>query len=335
MNMQQITANPGEKITASGLTDHERELAQWMHIDLERDRDELLRSAAYKANRSIQLFVEVGIELIAAQDRCTDGEWEPLLNSLGIPSQRASEHIRVARFMARVKPADRTKMLGLPKTKVMLLAQADDEVIESLVENEQEFDATTALTVQEMRSRLKQLEKDNYALGLRLDTAQAERDRALQLKQPDIRWNSDVQEIRDESTQLSGAAMQALDDLEQVLVKLALELPRLVPQDERGASQYRAAASVTYQSIVGPLGRAARLLNRFKDDYGLTEYCSDQTEDLPLLSDTEARQFYDNWKMMVRLASIAKQDREMRRRHEAHKGRPGPKPGSKNKKTQG
>lgn len=43
----------------SMLTDHERNLAGWLDIRLDRPLYELLASAAAEANRSIQLFVEV------------------------------------------------------------------------------------------------------------------------------------------------------------------------------------------------------------------------------------------------------------------------------------
>lgn len=310
------------------LTDHERDLAQWLDIRLDRPSDELLTSAVAKANRSVQLFVESGLELIAWRGQCDDGEWLPLLESRGLKRQRAWEHIRLARFMARVKPADRPKMLGLPKTKVILLANAEDDVIETLIEDDEEFDATAALTTRELQQRIRELEKEKHGLSVRLETAQIERDHALQMKEPDMRWLPEVQAVRDEAMYATGVAMRALDDLDQVLSALR-DLP--VALDAAGESsadsQYNAAAGAVYQAIAGPLGRVNQLLLRYRGELGLDD--EDLPEHLPVLSDMEAKQFYDNWKLMTRIAHSEKQERELDRRRRAHRGKPGPKPGSK------
>lgn len=316
------------------LTDHERDLAGWLDIRLDRSLDELLASAAAKANRSIQLFVEVGLELMAAREQCNDGEWMPLLDSLGINRQRASEHIRVARFMARVKPADRPKMLGLPKTKVILLAKAEDDVIETLIEDDEEFDATAALTTRELHERIRELEKERHGLAVRLETAQLERDQALKMKEPDMHWLPEVQQVRDEAMYFTGVVMRGLDDLDQVLTALG-DLPVAfdAAADQDLVSQHRAAAAAVYQAIAGPLGRVNQLLHRFRSELGLDDMAEDLPEHLPVLSDVEARQFYDNWKLMTRIAHSEKQDRELDRRRRAHRGKPGPKPGSKRSKA--
>src|SRR5690606_32144314 len=236
----------------------------------------------------------VGLELMAAREQCNDGEWMPLLDSLGINPQRASEHIRVARFMARVKPADRPKMLGLPKTKVILLAKAEDEVIETLIEDDEEFDATAALTTRELHERIRELEKERHGLAVRLETAQLERDQALKMKEPDMRWLPEAQQVRDEAMYFTGVAMRGLDDLDQVLTALG-DLPVAfdAAADQDLVSQHRAAAAAVYQAIAGPLGRVNQLLHRFRGELGLDDMAEDLPERLPVLSDVEAKQFYD------------------------------------------
>ncbi|KAA3621254.1 MAG: hypothetical protein DWQ08_14350 [Proteobacteria bacterium] len=101
--------------------------------------------------------------------------------------------------------------------------------------------------------------------------------------------------------------------------------------DERAASQFRTAAVSLYQSIAGPLGRASLLLEEFRDKYDLEEFCVDSPEHLPVLSNSEALRFFQNWQGITRIAQSEKEYRDMKRASKSRKGKPGPKPGSKRK----
>jgi hypothetical protein len=202
------------------ITDREHRLAQWLRVDLtSRAADDLLASAVEKANRSAQLIVEVGLELMAAKAQCEHGQWAERLESIGMESQRASEFMRYAQFAGRLSPKERERVIGLPKKKVLALAGADPEVVADLIEHDEKFEATTALNVSDMRKRIKRLEKDKLKLQGERD---AFRDRANALQTQNYGAESSypypdfVAVARRESNKLTDKAQLCIDDLRQL-----------------------------------------------------------------------------------------------------------------------
>lgn len=145
------------------LTDAELGLADEMGVDLEGDLKTLIRSATLKTNQALNLVIESGLQLLAAkrfsersenQKNNAKPEFMAALEASGMPSQRAYEAMSMAKYAANLPADAREEMLALPKTKVMLLAQADPEVVADLFADEDTD--IQAISVRELKQRIRE-----------------------------------------------------------------------------------------------------------------------------------------------------------------------------------
>lgn len=333
MTKHQDLTQPNEQAIAEfALTDQDRALADWVHISLDRPVAELQESVIVKANRTARLRVEIGLEMLAIRNQCEYGEWTQWLQASGIDRERAAEAIRYAKFMSRLDPEERRKAMSLPVKKVYALATAEEAVLEEILSDDEKFDATTALSVSQMRSRIRELEGELGAEREVRKNTQKELRSVLNKAEPDKRWPAEVSRIRGEAHYFSASIAHAADNLEKLLVELRNDLPRHVSDGQTGAVEYGAAARTVYQAIAGPIGLFNILLHRFVEQYELGDYASNDPGDVPLLSQAEAQTLYDNWRLICQGEIADQKIRESDRREKAHRGRPGPKPGSRNKK---
>jgi hypothetical protein len=96
-----------------------------------------------------------------------------ILDEFGLPRQRAYEAMSMAKYAANLPADQRTEMLALPKTKVMLLAQADPEVIADLFADE-ETDIKD-LSVRELKNQIRELKAAKAKSSVEVQKAQAEK----------------------------------------------------------------------------------------------------------------------------------------------------------------
>ncbi len=168
-----------EKVRTSGLldfTEGDAAAAGSLGIVMSGSLEERIGRAIYAFNSATRYAVEAGYLLLSVKKDVVHGEFEPGIEALGLTKQRAFELMRMAKF-ATALPADRrAEMLMLPKSKVLALAGADAAVIEDLL-NAADGDADlNALSVRELRQRIRELEAKNTDLAVSRDTIEAERD---------------------------------------------------------------------------------------------------------------------------------------------------------------
>lgn len=111
----------------------EQALADVLGVSVSGGTEARISSAISKTNSALRLVIEAGLMLLSIRSECEHGEFEALLESHGMPSQRASEAMTYARFAASLSPEDRDRVIELPKTKVLELAKADPEDRKSVV----------------------------------------------------------------------------------------------------------------------------------------------------------------------------------------------------------
>ena len=166
---------------AFALTDLETDLAEQMGVDLSGDLKTLVRSATNKTNQALNLVIESGLQLLAAkrlsersENRKDNAkpEFMEALEASGMPSQRAYEAMSMAKYAAGLPADQREEMLALPKTKVMLLAQADPEVVADLFADEDTD--IKALSVRELKQQIRQLKADKAQGTVELRRAEAQ-----------------------------------------------------------------------------------------------------------------------------------------------------------------
>lgn len=173
-----------------------------------------LARAAMAYNQAARLTVEAGYLLLSIKTNLPRGEFEDRVESLGLSSQRASELMRMAKFVTSLPETQRLDMLTLPKTKVLALASADAEVIEELLEvGSDEIDG---LSVRELRQRIRELEANLTDTNTQRDTAEANLEAVEQKLKRGLQPRADqmphaVADLRAEITALAKKAELAIE----------------------------------------------------------------------------------------------------------------------------
>lgn len=172
-----VESNP-RTVRAFDFSPADAEAAQQMGIVVAGPAGDRITRAVVSYNMAARLAVESGYLLLSVKGELPHGEFDDALAETGLSSQRASELMRMAKFTTSLPEAQRADMLSMPKSKVLLLASADASVIEDLL-NDDEAGDLDALSVRELRQRIRGLEARNTDLAVQVDATEAERDGAL------------------------------------------------------------------------------------------------------------------------------------------------------------
>ncbi|AJY64143.1 hypothetical protein [Burkholderia glumae] len=202
----------------------EQALADVLGVSVSGGTEARISSAISKTNSALRLVIEAGLMLLSIRSECEHGEFEALLESHGMPSQRASEAMTYARFAASLSPEDRDRVIELPKTKVLELAKADPEVLQDLFEDDAKFGELTALSVRDLRVALRDANAKRADLSTRNEKLERERDRLQdelrELHEGRVKTGADVpvvvQNIRLECAALHKKALMAAEDIGQL-----------------------------------------------------------------------------------------------------------------------
>lgn len=110
-------------------------------------------------NTAARLAVEGGYLLLSIKAEMPHGDFEAGLESIGLTSQRASDLMRMAKFVTSLPPDRRAQLLKLDKTKLIMLSTADAETVQVLLE-----DGVTDFETLSSRELLKKLNYSRTAL---------------------------------------------------------------------------------------------------------------------------------------------------------------------------
>ena len=154
------------------------EVAQQMGIIVGGPASDRITRAVVSYNMAARLAVESGYLLLSVKGELAHGAFDDALAETGLSRQRAAELMRMAKFTTSLPEAQRADMLSMPKSKVLLLASADPSVIEDLL-NDDEAGDLDALSVRELRQRIRALEANNTDLSVQIDATEVERDSAI------------------------------------------------------------------------------------------------------------------------------------------------------------
>jgi hypothetical protein len=162
-------------ISTFSFTDQEQLLAQRLGIDIGASLEMRLSAAVGRTNQALRLVVEAGLLFISAKAELKHGEFMPKLEELGVNPKRAHECMVFARAAAALPDDLREALMHQPKSKALALASADIEVLEDLLADDAAGDLN-ALSVRELRQRIRDLEAAQADTAVERDTAIAERD---------------------------------------------------------------------------------------------------------------------------------------------------------------
>lgn len=199
--------------------------AQQLGFALAGTVDDRLSRAAYSYNTAARLAVEAGYLLLSVKAEVEHGQFQSAIDGLGLPSQRASELMRMAKLATRMPPEKRADLLALPKTKVLALASADPEVIAEVLETD--ADEIDALSVRDLRQRLRDTQAALADASVQRDTAEAELQAANKRLEKGATDRADsvplvVADLRAEVAALAKKAELALDAFGPLGVDIAL-----------------------------------------------------------------------------------------------------------------
>lgn len=127
--------------------------------------------AAEHMSRSQRHMLAAGLLLASIKASTEHGEFEALILDRGFELRAAQRAMSYAQFISQQPAAERERLIGMPKYKVLALAGADPEVIEALAASGENIDA---LSVRALQEKIRDLEAAVTDRDVRLETAEAE-----------------------------------------------------------------------------------------------------------------------------------------------------------------
>lgn len=144
-------------------------------IDLTGSIDERANLAAEHMNRSQRHMLASGLLLASIKAECEHGRFAELVEERGFEMRAAQKAMQYAQFIFTQPEATRLRLIEMPRSKVMEIAGADPEVIESLLgDGQADVDKLDALSVRALRQKISELEEATTDLQVQRDTAEAE-----------------------------------------------------------------------------------------------------------------------------------------------------------------
>jgi hypothetical protein len=155
-------------------------LASRFGLNLDDPREIRVERAAQNMNRSMHCMVAAGLDLSSLQAECEHGEFLNLIEERGFGKDAAYRAISYTKFLLARTEDERERLLAMPKSKVLMLATADDAVIEDLLADE--HSDLDDLSVRGLRQRIRELEATTTDLAVQRDKADADL-KAMEKKQ--------------------------------------------------------------------------------------------------------------------------------------------------------
>lgn len=146
--------------------------AQGIGIDLSGTVNERANLAAEHMNRSQRHMLASGLLLASIKAECEHGQFTALITERGFEERAARKAMQYAAFVCAQPEPTRLRLIEMPRSKVMEIASADPEVIQTLLEDGGE--QIDALSVRALRDRIRDLEAAATDLTVQRDAAEAE-----------------------------------------------------------------------------------------------------------------------------------------------------------------
>ncbi len=140
-------------------------------VDLAGAIDDRADIAADHMNRSQRHMLAAGLLLASIKAECDHGTFLDVIGERGFEQRAAYRAMSYAEFIASQPEAEREKLIGMPKYKVLALASADPEVIDAMRKDGVNIDA---LSVRALTDRIRELEAGMTDVTVQRDTAEAE-----------------------------------------------------------------------------------------------------------------------------------------------------------------
>jgi len=147
------TKNNNRDLSLDVFSTEDEEAAKSLGIVLSGSLEDRINRAVVAQNSATALWLETGYLLLKIKSETKQGDFLKHLDAHGICRQRASDLMRTARFYTGLPPEQRRQVFSIGKTKVQLLANADIDVVQDLIDEPGED--LSALSVRQLRQKLR------------------------------------------------------------------------------------------------------------------------------------------------------------------------------------
>jgi len=295
------------------LTDADREVAESLGIVLAGSAADCINRSVELANAATRFSLESGYLLLRAKSLAQHGEFETILKKQGIDIYRAAELMRNARFYTSLSPTDRAKVFSLGKSKLLLLADADPEVVEDVLNDPTA--GLESLSVRGLRQRIAQLEGEKNDVQAKLNTTESKLKRATD-KTYVTGLESRTEDVRQEALALQLGVELNLHGLRKLFDEQNLGDIKT----EEGRLRLEQVWIITHAAVAKALDTLAHIVSSVRVD-DLPERAMGQH----ILSPAEAERWIKSARDIENRHEAATFARSMKREDEKPRGRGRPK----------
>jgi hypothetical protein len=293
------------------LTQEDSAAAEEIGIIMSGSIADRINRAVYAHNMAARLAVEAGYLLLGVKSELAHGEFERGVESMGLSSRRARELMTTARFVTSLPSERRAEVLTLPKSKVLMLANADVEVLADLIDlPDADIDS---LSVRELRARIKELEADAGKRTKRLEAELDHRDAVIQkLKKKEVQREFDplTHMVRDECLAYQAGVEINLQSLQALFEE--------VKKDSPDTPEWELRLQQVWFATHAAVARATSLLEHVRETVPMD--MPEQVSTPNMLTPDEVMRWTLEWETMVSKAKVAAATRADLRAQEVPRG---------------
>lgn len=161
-----------DNVVAFEMTAEVAAFANGFGVDLSGSLDDRASVAAEHMNRSQRHMLASGLLLSSIRAECAHGEFADIVLAHGFEARAAQRAMQYAQFILAQPDAERLRLIDMPRSKVMLLASADPEVIYAAMEGG--LGKIEALTVRAMAQELADIKAALVDTQVQRNTAETE-----------------------------------------------------------------------------------------------------------------------------------------------------------------
>lgn len=195
------------------LTEADIDVATELGITLSGSVDDDLNRVVQAQNSIAALTLASGYLLLKVKKEVEHGEFESKLASYDIPSQRASDLMRTAKFYTALPEEKRKQVYKLGKSKMQMLAKADFEVVQDILEDPEA--GIGELSVRDMRRKISELEGKLSNANAKLEVATGRINR-LEGNEFVTKFEHATEAVRDECMHLQAGCELNLNSLHKL-----------------------------------------------------------------------------------------------------------------------
>jgi hypothetical protein len=223
-----VAFDQDDNVVAFEVTESVRSFAVELGVDLAASVSDRADIAAEHMSRSQRHMLAAGLLLMSVKAECERGEFLNVISERGFEVRAAQRAMLYANYVASRPEGERQKLIQTPKSKVLAIAGADEEVLEALASKGLNIDA---LSVRALHEQIRELKAALADKTVQAETAEAEataaKKAASRIKDRAGEVPIVIADVRAEVVAQAQAARIAVDEI----LSLGRDLMNLVGQD--------------------------------------------------------------------------------------------------------